>query len=170
MFGLAQENKAVVLAHAYAKWVPVMLVETTRGQFKMRCSSKYALRLATEFHEYEPEMLLWIDGFPENAVFWDVGANVGTFSLYAALRPGVRVLAFEPATASYAALDQNVMLNDLTDRISALPIALANTTRLDVLNISRIEAGGSFRASARSSTSMARPSRRNIAKPRSAFR
>ena len=31
--------------------------------------------------------------------FWDVGANIGVFSLYAGLKPNARVLAFEPAGA-----------------------------------------------------------------------
>src|SRR5262249_32214195 len=42
----------------------------------------------------EPDMIRWIDGFEPDTVFWDIGANVGVFTLYAALARGVRVLAF----------------------------------------------------------------------------
>ena len=35
---------------------------------------------------------------PDGSCFWDIGANVGLFSLYAALRPKIDVLAFEPSS------------------------------------------------------------------------
>ncbi len=46
-------------------------------------------------------------------VFWDVGANVGYFSLVAAARVGEtgQVLAFEPGAAALARLEENVSLN-----------------------------------------------------------
>lgn len=31
-----------------------------------------------------PETLEWIDNFPQGSVLWDVGANVGLYSIYAA--------------------------------------------------------------------------------------
>ncbi len=46
------------------------------------------------FFEKEPETLEWIDGFSANDVFWDVGANMGLYTLYAASK-GTQVLAFE---------------------------------------------------------------------------
>ena len=46
-------------------------------------------------------------------LFWDVGANVGLFSLVAgrAVGPGGRVVAFEPASRAYSRLRENVALN-----------------------------------------------------------
>ena len=32
----------------------------------------------------EPETLEWIDDFPNYAILWDIGANIGLYSLYAA--------------------------------------------------------------------------------------
>jgi FkbM family methyltransferase len=79
-------------------------------------------------------------------VLWDVGANVGPYALYAALGDGVRVVAFEPAAASYAVLCHNIELNRMAGRIAAYPIALARRTGLDVLHMTGTGAGGSMHA------------------------
>lgn len=78
---------------------------------------------------------------PEGSCLWDIGANVGLYSLYAALRPRVRVLAFEPAANSYAKLNENIHTNAMSDRITALCLALAKETRLDSLNLADMGAG-----------------------------
>ena len=36
------------------------------------------------FSSKEPETIKWIDSIPEGTVLWDVGANVGLYSCYAA--------------------------------------------------------------------------------------
>ena len=38
---------------------------------------------ATTFSEKEPETLEWIDSLEKESVLWDVGANVGLYSIYA---------------------------------------------------------------------------------------
>ena len=44
---------------------------------------------------------------PADAVLWDIGADIGSYALYAAKR-GVRVLAFEPSAATLYALTRNI--------------------------------------------------------------
>ena len=102
------------------------------------------LQYPRELLDREPETIDWIDSFEAPCRFWDIGANVGTYALYAALRPGVSVLAFEPAPASYAALCRNIEANGSGDRIEALCIALSDRTRLGSLNMSATNAGNSF--------------------------
>ncbi len=111
-----------------------LTIKTARGQF-------HTIGRVLDFHEYEPDTLEWIDEFPDDAVFWDIGANIGLFSFYAALRPHTRVLAFEPAAATYAGLSEGIFLNGMGERIWCYPIALAGETKLDFLNMSSINAG-----------------------------
>jgi FkbM family methyltransferase len=71
--------------------------------------------------------LRWIrDCVQPGDVFYDVGANIGIFSLLAAHRAGSdgQVVAFEPHVATVEALLQNVVLNGLGERIDVLSCAL----------------------------------------------
>ena len=67
----------------------------------------------------EPETVAWLDQMPEGKVLWDIGANVGTYSLYAALQRGMRVLAFEPHYANFFALNENIRLSQTSSLIQA---------------------------------------------------
>jgi FkbM family methyltransferase len=89
---------------------------------------------ASSVFSKEPDTIQWIDRFESGDVFWDVGANVGMFSLYAARRRGVRVLAFEPSADNYMVLCRNVEINSLEGRVVSYCIALAGGTELGVLN------------------------------------
>jgi len=94
----------------------------------------------------EPETLAWIESFETPCRFWDFGANIGVFSLYAGLRPGIEVYAFEPAAASYGALCRNIQANGLGDRVQAYCVALSDRAQLGSLNLSGTNAGSVFNA------------------------
>ena len=66
---------------------------------------------AERFEEIEPELLDLIDQMPMHSVFFDLGASIGMFSLYAALRRRAHVYAFEPEAQNYATLELNHFLN-----------------------------------------------------------
>ena len=124
--------------------VPRHEVATRHGALAFLTSHPEALQYPRELLDREPETIDWIDLFETPCRFWDVGANVGAYALYAALRPGVSVVAFEPAPASYAALCRNIEANGSGDRIEALCIALSDATRIGTLNMSATNAGNSF--------------------------
>jgi len=124
--------------------VPRHEVATRHGALAFLTSHPEGLQYPRELLDREPETIDWIDAFEAPCRFWDVGANVGAYALYAALRPGVSVLAFEPAPASYAALCRNIEANGSGDRIEALCIALSEATRIGTLNMSATNAGNSF--------------------------
>lgn len=84
----------------------------------------------------EPGLLRWMDDLGADAVLWDIGANVGTFSLYAALRNGCTVIAFEPSAANFFVLARNIQLNRLDERITAYCLAFGGTTESGSLNLS----------------------------------
>ena len=87
----------------------------------------------------------WIEEWVQpGEVFYDIGANVGAYTLVAALSPRsqARVVAFEPVAVNYAALTENVVLNGAADRITPLPVALDDSTRLETLHLRILDAGG----------------------------
>ena len=119
-------------------------VATPRGPVAFVSTHPEALQFPRELLGREPETIAWIDEFATPCRFWDVGANVGTYALYAALRPEVAVTAFEPSPATYAALSRNIEANRHDDRIQAYCIALNAETRLGSLNMTATHAGTSF--------------------------
>jgi FkbM family methyltransferase len=86
---------------------------------------------ADTYASKEPETLDWIDRyFRPGDCLYDIGANIGLYSLYAAKRLGgdCRVLAFEPEAANHARLVANIRHNGLAGVV--LPHCLALTDRL----------------------------------------
>jgi len=84
---------------------------------------RYRLRNA----EKEPWTIEWLRTYVRrDDVLYDIGANVGVFSLIAALDLRARVLAFEPGFANYARLCENIHLNGCAKTITPLPWLLAN--------------------------------------------
>ncbi len=119
-------------------------VATRHGPLVFVTTHPEALQFPRNLAGREPETIEWIDSFEPPCTFWDIGANIGTYALYAALRPEVEALAFEPAAASYAALCRNIEANGLGERARAFAIALSGQTRLGSLNMSATNAGNSF--------------------------
>jgi FkbM family methyltransferase len=92
---------------------------------------------ARTFNDKEPEMLDWLDeNLQDEDVFFDVGANVGIYSIYAALRkPTATIYAFEPEYSNLHNLKQNILENDLKKNISPYSIALDENSGISQLLI-----------------------------------
>ncbi len=115
-------------------------IETPHGPLVFLSTHAGALEAPREFFPREPETLAWIDGFAAGAVLWDIGANLGIYSLYAGRRGDLDVLAFEPSPESYAALCANIAENRL-ERVRAYCIALGERSGLGTLNMPQSHPG-----------------------------
>ena len=81
------------------------------------------------FKTKEPETLEWIDTFNQNEklIFWDIGANIGLYSIYNALRNNNSLtISFEPSTSNLRTLSRNIYLNNLQDKIKIFSLPLGN--------------------------------------------
>ena len=70
----------------------------------------------------EPETIEWIDSFKsdskEKIIFWDIGANIGLYSLYAASKhKNIQVFSFEPSSSNLRVLSRNISINNFYDKI-----------------------------------------------------
>ena len=90
----------------------------------------------------EVDTIKWIDSFDKDAVFVDIGANIGTYSLYAGSCVN-KVISIEPLWSNYSVLCDNILLNDLADKIIPLNIALSDTIKIESLQCSSVKAGAS---------------------------
>jgi FkbM family methyltransferase len=139
-------RRAATHLEAIERLTPRHRVATRWGPLTFTSNHRQALQYPREFSRLEPETFAWIDGFGTPCRFWDVGANIGVFALYAGLRRAVAVSAFEPAAASYAALCRNIEINRLDDRIKAYCLALCEREMFADLNLSASNAGSVFNA------------------------
>jgi len=72
--------------------------------------SKKATGRINSLFEKEEGTIDWIRSFDKDTVFFDVGANIGLYTIFAAKRVGA-VFAFEPHIGNYRTLVNNVALN-----------------------------------------------------------
>lgn len=94
-------------------------------------------------YEKEPDTIRWLQMMPKGSVFLDVGANVGMYSVFAAVVRDVRVFAFEPESQNFALLNQNIEANGLSGKVMAYPLALSDEIALRPLYLSEFSPGGS---------------------------
>ena len=116
------------------------------AKIEMELRSVYDLsRLRSCFKE--PRTIDWIEReVRPGDVFYDVGANVGAYSLVAWAATGGRakVYAFEPSYATFPALCTNLRLNGCGDAVQPLPIALSDRTQLLSFNYSSVRVGSAM--------------------------
>jgi FkbM family methyltransferase len=92
----------------------------------------------------EPETINWIDSFKNDSVFWDIGANVGMYSVYAAKSKKCKVYSFEPSVFNLEILARNIYLNKLTHSITIMPFAVNDLMGRGNLNMSSTDIGGAL--------------------------
>lgn len=81
---------------------------------------------AESWHSKEPGTIKWLDELRTGDVFYDIGANYGVYTLYAAhlVGPEGLVYAFEPHIPTAAALIENVRYNKFEDRVRLISVPL----------------------------------------------
>ena len=99
---------------------------------------------ASSFATKEPSTLEWIEGMPVGSIVWDIGANVGLYSIYASVARGCKVYAFEPSVFNLELLARNISLNKLQHLICVVPIALSDRAGSQLFKMSNTEWGGAL--------------------------
>jgi FkbM family methyltransferase len=137
-------------------------VETRRGRILFVSPQARALEYPRDFMTREPEMLDWIDRFATPCTYWDIGANVGSYVLYAALNPAVMTYAFEPSPSNYQALCVNVYENGRSDNVAAYCLAFDERAQLATLDMDDLNAGSFGHSFGRLDPNVSRPGHRTI--------
>lgn len=119
-------------------------IPTPRGNIKFYSIDELPLWRAHSLLTKEPETIEWIDGFEDNDVFWDIGANIGVYTLYAGITQNIQVFAFEPSAPNYMLLNKNIEFNNLSKSIKAFCLAFTDTTCLDELKMQNTNFGGAL--------------------------
>lgn len=132
------------LAVNFAERIHLVYKSKTKfGDILFSIPNGLTLWRAETFLTKEPDTIEWMNSFQKNDILFDVGANVGLYSLYAA-KKGSKVFAFEAESQNYALLNRNVYLNKLDDNLKAYNIAIASATKVDVLYVNEMTIGGAL--------------------------
>ena len=112
------------------------------------CPNKLIEWRVKTFENKEPETLDWINRFSRDKriIFWDIGANIGLYSIYAALKSeNVDVVAFEPSTSNLRVLSRNISINKLQNRIKIINQPLSDMkNNFSTFNESTFQEGGAL--------------------------
>lgn len=96
----------------------------------------------------EPETINWIKNFKKGKkkIFWDIGANIGLYSIYAARTfENLEIVSFEPSTSNLRILSRNISINNLENSIKIIPFALnKNKNTFNKIIESRFIEGGAL--------------------------
>jgi FkbM family methyltransferase len=124
--GLVERLRVEAAGTLMEKLPPVGELDYAPHSIRLRVSStEIGQRLISV--EKEPFTVEWIESSLKSGdVFYDIGANVGAYSLIAAKATGngARVYAIEPLPSSFHDLSRNVLLNDCAESVVCLPLAL----------------------------------------------
>jgi len=118
-------------------------IQTKAGQLRFTVLNDLEAYRAESLFTKEPETTTWIETFNDGDVFYDVGANVGVYSLYAALLyPRSSVFSFEPFHRNYGHLVENILENQLAN-VNPVNVALSESTGLTTLFVPDTRFGAS---------------------------
>jgi len=96
------------------------------------------------FSTKEPETLDWIETFESGSTLWDIGANIGLYSIYAAITKNCDVFAFEPSVFNLELLARNISLNNLSNKIKIIPLALNDKIGFENFKLTSTKIGGAL--------------------------
>lgn len=104
------------------------------------CNYRYST-----FSNKEPEMLEWIEEYG-GGVFFDIGANIGIYSLfYTQVKKG-NVYSFEPSVFNLRQLAKNISINKLSKRITVVSNPLSERTGIAQFINGSTDEGGALSA------------------------
>lgn len=99
-------------------------------------------RLETMYTK-EPDTVAWIRSMKAGEIFYDVGANIGLYTLLA-WKQGLNVFSFEPESQNFAVLIRNLAMNKISrERCVAFPFCISDGQKVSTLRLQSLVVGGS---------------------------
>ena len=92
----------------------------------------------------EPETVDWLRKMEPSTIFWDIGANIGLYSILSSLSNSRRVVSFEPSFFNLQILSKNIFKNNLSEKITIVPLCLDDISKTEMFKLKSIEEGGAL--------------------------
>lgn len=109
---------------------------------------------SVEALKLEPETNNMLKTIRSDEVFYDIGSNVGIYSLLAAQYNQVRTISFEMELINCSIQHQNIHMNDLQDLITLIPVALSDSNSVRQVFYKDISPGDALHSLDRPSPSL----------------
>jgi FkbM family methyltransferase len=136
---IEKENELhIVVAPKTVPQPDMEIIEKDGRTFKFLTPNETTKWRAKSLFTKEPSTVEWINSMQAGEILYDVGANIGSYSILAGVK-GITVYSFEPEAENYLLLVKNMMLNNLSP--NAYCIALSNEEKAGMLYASSHEAG-----------------------------
>jgi FkbM family methyltransferase len=118
-------------------FVPRRHVHCDGVKFSLSCVNPITHFRWYLFPRKEEEVRQYINQYVKDGdIFFDIGANVGVFTVYCACRyPNTKVYSFEPEHSNLGLLKDNIIANHLTDRVTITSIGVSDFVGLSFLNV-----------------------------------
>jgi FkbM family methyltransferase len=138
-----EKDKMTTLVERYQNLDPVRIVELGDKVIKFCTPNLMTLDRVWNLFHAEPVTIEWILNFKENETLFDIGANVGTYGIFASIMRYATVFAFEPESQNFGLLTKNILYNNLSERMTAWPVAISDEQKFSLLNLWGFRAGNS---------------------------
>ncbi len=138
-----KKNHASIVEKLLDEVIPVIKQKTELGTLLFYCLGEIPIWRACTLLTKEPETIEWINSFRNEDIMWDIGANVGVYSLYAAMKK-IKVFAFEPSPPNYSLLCKNIEINNMDKYIHAYCIAFDDKTSINTFYMANTAFGGAL--------------------------
>lgn len=141
----AQKMQSELRRHAATHAGSLRWAKVNRGghEVKVALASEACVYRALSYFDKEPETIHWIAGIPDGGLLFDVGANIGIYTLWAGVTRHARVYAFEPEAGNYATLNLNLRANGLATSCRAFCLGIADRVGFGDLLIAHPQIGSS---------------------------
>ncbi len=99
---------------------------------------------ADTLYSKEPETINWINSKGKNAILYDIGANIGLYSIYHSLINHSKSYAFEPSVFNLIQLTKNININNCNNLVSVISNPLSDVTSISEFNYTSSIEGGAL--------------------------
>lgn len=123
---------------------PIYTIPSSFGGIRCKCGHGRLRWRAETFYTEEPQTISWLEAITRDDYLWDIGANVGLYSIYPAKRSGCKVLASEPEAQNFALLIENIVLNAVQELVEASNLPISQSFGLGRLHVHDLTKGGAY--------------------------
>ena len=118
----------------------IIFVNSLRGkEIKFNIKNLRSLWQSAGQEYIEPDLLNFIDNIEPNGIYFDIGASIGNFCLYAASKE-IKVFAFEPEITNHYLLLTNSLLNEEYQKnLKSYCIAIGEKHKFEEIKIEKFE-------------------------------